>query len=261
MRFGKQLQAFLIAGLALSFGLLPLAVASDESGQAQVAKSTHSSKLYIVRMLDNPVASYTGNIPGYAATKPQSGNKLDPNDAKVVRYAGYLDSQHTAALGKVGGRKVYDYRHAFNGFAAELTSAQAEALKSIEGVLSVEPDEIRQPDTTSTPAFLGLSAAGGFWDRLGGVGNAGEGIIVCIVDTGIWPESLSFSDRTGSNGLEMGESQDPWPTTAAACLGGSGHAAQACELFNASDCTMKLIGAQWFNAGFGGDAGPRPRFL
>jgi hypothetical protein len=255
MRFRKDLHALVIAGLALSFGLLPVALASDENSQAQVAKSSRSNNLYIVRMLDSPVAAYTGNVPGYAATKPQRGNKLDPNDPKVVRYANYLDLQHSTTLGKVGGRKVYDYRYSFNGFAAELTSAQVEALRAAPEVISVEKDEMRLPDTTSTPAFLGLSAAGGFWDQLGGVGNAGEGIIVGMVDSGIWPESLSFSDRTGTNGNASKDGKLSYhqiPGWHGKCTPG--------EQFTASDCNQKLIGAQWFNAGFGGDAGVKASF-
>jgi len=47
---------------------------------------------------------------------------------------------------------------------------------------------------------LGLNAPGGLWDQLGGAGRTGEDIIIGDVDSGIWPESLSFSDRTGENG-------------------------------------------------------------
>ncbi len=45
------------------------------------------------------------------------------------------------------------------------------------GVRAVSPDEI-QMDTSSTPTFLGLSDPDGLWDQLGGVGNAGEGVII-----------------------------------------------------------------------------------
>ena len=49
-------------------------------------------------------------------------------------------------------------------------------------------------DTATTPAFLGLTQAGtGLWTR----GIKGENVIIGILDSGIWPESRSFSDRTG----------------------------------------------------------------
>ena len=112
------------------------------------------------------------------------------------------------------------------------------------------PDERRTADTSSTPTFLGLDARGGLWAQLGGVGNAGDGIIIGVIDTGIWPESLSFSDRTGTNGNATKDGKLAYrqiPGWHGKCTPG--------ELFNASMCNQKLIGAQWFNAGYGGNAG------
>jgi hypothetical protein len=73
-------------------------------------------------------------------------------------------------------------------------------MAAAPGVLSVARNEFFDVDTSSTPAFLGLSEPGGLWEQLGGVDKAGEDVIVGIVDSGIWPESLSFSDRTDTKG-------------------------------------------------------------
>jgi hypothetical protein len=157
--------------------------------------------VYIVRLAENPVVAYTGGVAGLKATKPNKGQKIDPNSTDVVRYAAYLDGRHDSLLNGVGGgRKLYGYRYSFNGFAAELTAAQAAKLSATAGVLSVEADQQYEVDTSSTPGFLGLDAPGGLWDQLGGVGSAGENIIIGVIDSGIWPDSLSFSDRTGENG-------------------------------------------------------------
>lgn len=206
--------------------------------------------VYIVQMLEDPVVAYTGDVPGFPATKPAVGGKIDPNDPDVMRYVAHLDSRHDQVLQAVGGgRKLYDYRYSFNGFAAELTASQVQALTKMVGVLAVSPDELNVADTSSTPAFLGLDAAGGLWDQLGGVGSAGEDIIIGIVDSGIWPESLSFSDRTGvgPQGQEGRLSYQQVPGWYGRCRPG--------ENFNAADCNQKLIGAQHFNAAWGGDAG------
>jgi hypothetical protein len=164
---------------------------------------------------------------------------------------GYLNSKHDEALGKVGGGpKLYDYYYSFNGFAAQLSLEQANKMATVDGVLAVSSDELHTMDTSSTPAFLGLSDPGGLWDQLGGVGSAGDGIIIGIIDTGIWPESLSFSDRTGLNGNETQDGKLDYqqiPGWHGKCTPG--------EEFNASMCNQKLIGAQWFNQAFGGDAG------
>jgi len=34
----------------------------------------------------------------------------------------------------------------------------------------------------TTPTFLGLNTPGGIWGKLGGVDNAGEGIVVGVLD-------------------------------------------------------------------------------
>ena len=206
--------------------------------------------IYIVQMNDLPAGSYTGGVAGLPATKASRGNKLDPNSPAVVGYVGYLDGRHDQALARVGGRKVYDYRYSFNGFAAELSAAQAEALRNAPDVLAVTKDELQTGDTSSTPTFLGLDQLGGLWDDAGGVDDAGENVIVGIIDSGIWPENESFSDRTDTNGNgsksgKLGYQQIPgWHGK---CTPG--------EAFPASKCNQKVIGAQRFNDAWGGDAG------
>jgi hypothetical protein len=221
-----------------------------EQSPAVRRQDSASNRVYIVRMADLPVVAYAGGVTGFAATRPAPGQKINPNSANVSNYAAYLDARHDQAVASIGGRKVYGYRYGFNGFAAELTEAQAAALRGQAGVLSVTKDELHSMDTSSTPTFLGLDVPGGVWDRLGGVDEAGEGIIIGVLDSGVWPESESFSDRTGSNGNGSQEDKLDYqqiPGWHGKCTPG--------EAFPASKCNQKLIGAQRFNAAWGGDAG------
>ena len=228
--------------------LLALAAVIAVSGS--VAAGAQDKNTYIVQMLASPAVSYDGGIDGLKATKPAAGKKIDPAATDVTRYVGYLEGQHDAALGKVGGGdKVYDYAYSFNGFSAKLTAGQAAALAKQSGVVAISPDELQTMDTSSTPAFLGLDATGGLWSQLGGVGSAGEDVVIGVVDSGIWPESLSFSDRTGSNGNASKDGKLSYrqiPGWHGKCKPGEG--------FAASNCNQKLIGAQRFNAAWGGDA-------
>jgi subtilisin family serine protease len=160
----------------------------------------------------------------------------------------FLESRQNAVLAKVGGgKKLYSYGYVFNGFAAELTPEQAEKLAAIDGVLSVEKDEARELNTSSTPDFIGLSGPSGLWAT---TGAKGEGVIIGIIDGGAWPEHPSFSDRTDVNGNgtkdgKLGYQQIPgWNGR---CVPG--------EQFTASNCNQKLIGARYYNAGWGGNAG------
>jgi hypothetical protein len=235
--------------IVLTFGLaaLPAVAEGLVPGHAKKASAPRNS-LYIVRMADSPAVAYDGGIPGLRATRPGANRKIDPQSPDVVRYTGYLESRHDEAVSRAGGRKVYSYKYAFNGFAAELSPGQAEALKALPGVLSIEKDEARALDTSSTPSFLGLNAPGGLWSH--GAAGVGEGIIVGIVDGGIWPEHPSFSDRTGANGNGTQDGKLDYqqlPGWHGRCVPG--------DFFDASHCNQKVIGARYYNAGWGGNAG------
>jgi Peptidase inhibitor I9 len=159
-----------------------------------------SLRSYLVRLQAEPVVRYRGSDPRFRGTAPGRGRKLDPNDAAVRSYASYLDGTHDEVLRSAGGgRKLYDYQYAVNGFSAVLTPAQAAQLAQTPGVASVEPDAAAPLVTVTSPAFLGLDAPGGLWEHVGGVGAAGEDVIIGMVDGGVWPEHPSFSDRTGTN--------------------------------------------------------------
>jgi len=225
-----------------------MAAPPDGAERGQAKGQAAGNGVYIVRMADQPVVAYQGGIQGLQATKPAKGQKIDPNSAKVKNYQAYLNGKHDSALNGVGGgRKLYDYNIVFNGFAAELTTDQVAQLAANPEVLSIEKDEARSLDTSSTPAFLGLDAPQtGLWT----LGFKGENVIIGIVDGGIWPESLSFSDRTGKNGnaTKVGKlDYRQIPGWHGKCTPG--------EEFNASMCNQKLIGAQYYNAGWGGNAG------
>ncbi len=236
--------------LAVAFSAVSPAAAQPAAKDKGGNVGDSPNGLYIAQMAGMPVVAYKGGIDGLKATAPKKGQKIDPNSPDVVAYVSYLKTKHDEAVSKVGGQKVYDYTYSFNGFAAKMTTEQANKLAAMDGVLAVSADEAQTLDTSSTPAFLGLSAPGGLWEQAGGVGNAGEDVIVGIIDGGIWPESLSFSDRTGENGNATKDgklSYQQIPGWHGRCVPG--------EEFTASNCNQKIIGAQYFNAGWGGNAG------
>ncbi|MCG2591944.1 S8 family serine peptidase [Ramlibacter sp. XY19] len=212
-----------------------------------------TNRAYIVQMDELPASAYDGRTPGLKATKPSKGQKLDSESPAVANYIAHLASKHDAALQKVGNaRKLYSYGYVFNGFAAELTDAQAQKLAATKGVVSVTKDELRQMDTASTPSFLGLAGSTGFWAK---TGATGEGVVIGMVDSGIWPESESFSDRTGTNGNETQDGKLSYqniPGWKGKCING--------DQFNNSMCNQKLIGARYYNSGFGGNAGVMERW-
>ena len=238
-----------LAALALITALL-LAVPSGLS--ASGAAGDTATRTYIVQMGLDPVLTYDGGVAGIAATAPGQGEKVDSDAANVGRYVDHLTRTHDQALAAVGGaEKVYDYVYSFNGVAAELTTAQAAAIEKVPGVLGVTADTLHTVDTASTPKFLGLGARDGLWRQLGGEDSAGEDIVIGVVDSGITPESASFSDRQLKKGRKgelvygkvVYDAPEDWEGTC-----------QTGEEWGPGLCNNKLIGARYYTGGWGGDA-------
>lgn len=178
-----------------------------------VGRSDATPVNVMVKLDYDPVASYQGTVAGYAATSPgTTGKELRQNGAAVSRYEGYLTSLERTITGRVrdrvGGVSIRDsYRTAFGGVSMTLPANKIGDLLSVPGVVAVQRDSLQQPLTDVTPGFIG---ARNVWPSLGGPNKAGEGVIVGVIDTGIWPEHPSFKDPgitkpAGSWGCEFGD--------------------------------------------------------
>jgi subtilisin family serine protease len=95
-------------------------------------------------------------------------------------------------------------------------------------VKAVYPDELLPLDTDRSPEFIGAPA---LWSRVGGQDEAGEGVVVGIIDTGIWPEHPSVAD-------DGSYPEPPASWTGTACQFGSVTPGDA-----PFTCNNKLIGA------------------
>ncbi|KAK1310715.1 Subtilisin-like protease [Acorus calamus] len=125
-------------------------------------------------------------------------------------------------------RVLYYYETVMYGFSARLSASQLASLKRARGFVSCVRDSRVTVDTTHTTDFLGLTPATGLWPASG----YGDGVIIGVVDTGVWPESLSYRDEG------LGPIPAKWK---GACEAGTA--------FTASACNRKLIGARFFNKG------------
>ncbi|KAF5955730.1 hypothetical protein HYC85_008586 [Camellia sinensis] len=124
---------------------------------------------------------------------------------------------------------IYTYDNVAHGFCALLSQNELEAVKKSLGFVSAYNDRELKLRTTHTPEFLSLNPSSGLWPA----SNYGKDVIVGVVDSGVWPESLSFKDDGMTSPIPS-----KWKGT--------------CEVgqeFNASMCNSKLIGARYFNKG------------
>lgn len=215
---------------------------------AGMAAHAQGVKTYIVQLKDEPAATYQGTTAGYAATQATPGAPFRPHAAAALAWNSYLRGKQLSVLSTVSGAKpISQYDTVFNGFSARLTPAQAKALSLNANVAAVVEDQLLQPATISTPAFLGLTAPGGIWSQTDAGGNLikGENMILGDVDLGIWPESPSYADHVDGSGmptfsggtLAYGPPPATWTGT---CVAGD-------SFVPAQACNNKLIGARYYD--------------
>ena len=108
--------------------------------------------------------------------------------------AAVLEESHDEVLADAGidaADKVQDYTNSLNGFSAVISHEEAVALGGrARRSRSSCPTRCATRPTDSSGEFLGLTQRGGAYRS----GLTGEGVVVGVIDTGIWPEHPSFAD-------------------------------------------------------------------
>ncbi len=99
--------------IALAFAAL-VAVAGSQAAGGTGGHSAYADGRYIVTFVDDAAASYDGYVRGFPATRPQHGEKLNPDSPAVQRWQQRLVAGHDSALARVGATKIYDYTIASN---------------------------------------------------------------------------------------------------------------------------------------------------
>ncbi|XP_071718280.1 subtilisin-like protease SBT5.4 [Rutidosis leptorrhynchoides] len=152
--------------------------------------------------------------------------------------ASKIQANHFDILGSILGSKdkvddamIYSYDKHINGFAAVLDEEHVAKLAEHPDVVSVIESKGLKLHTTHSWDFLKLERdnvidASSLWAKA----KYGENIIIANLDTGVWPESKSFSD------VGYGPIPSKWK-------GG-------CQNQTLAPCNNKLIGAKYFNQGY-----------
>ncbi len=241
-RCASSLTVAIAAAVAVAVAVATTALPPTVSARPGSITDAVAEDVYVVQLAQAPVLSFHGGLDAVRATRPVADGRVDPHSAAVRAYALQLDTSQRRVAAAVGELPIYHYRFSFNGFAVRVDATEAAQLRTMPGVLAVTKSEMLQLDTVTTPDFLGLSGPGGLWDDLGGTGidGAGEGVVVGVIDSGVTPDAPSFSDPDPA-----GNAYSPPADWSGICQPGEG--------FTAADCSNKLIGARYFNAGYGGD--------
>ena len=222
----------------------PVAVSSAllQRERDAAARGESRNVSVIVRLTGQALASYTGTTAGLPATNPRAlgAARLNARSAASSQYLDYLAQRHFDFATRLRGamptaRIVHQYQAVVNGMSLIVPETQISTLASLPGVAGVFEDKLQKPDTDASPSFIG---APDLWNQLGGQSNAGEGVIVGVLDTGIWPEHPSLSD----------------PDPSGKPYSAPGGPARGCQFSGGANpgpaftCNNKLIGAYRFMA-------------
>ncbi len=234
---------------SVSFVALPAAAAPAPFGSGQ---TSFEPGRYIVTLADEAVATYEGGVPGYEGTRPDQGEQLNARQAPVQDYSEYLANKQQDVAAEAAVDVDVSYTLALNAFSADLTSVQAAELMANREVLAVTPDELKQVTAVPSTTFLGLDGPGGVWESVGGAEQAGEGIVVGVLDTGIAPENPSFAGDPLAGSVAPEPYLDGDVITYDKADGGTFlGACEVGEQFVAEDCSTKVVSARYFVDGFG----------
>jgi subtilisin family serine protease len=203
---------------------------------------TSADPVSVVVKLDyDSLAAYTGDVAGLAATSPSvTGRPLDPDTAAsqyYLDYAGGVESTFVDALDSAipAAQVGSSLKVLYGGVAVRVPGNKIAELAKLPGVAAVQPNELRQPATDSSPDFIGATPV---YPELGGVGSSGAGVIVGVLDTGAWPEHPSYTDPGNLPAPPARTDGNPRP-----CNFGDNPLTPANDPFV---CNNKLIGGQVF---------------
>lgn len=161
--------------------------------------ATYPVQRWIVQLSDPPLAE--AEVAGTAPQRAGSGAaRLDVTTSASQDYIRRLQAQQAAfrvRLAEVapGSQAQLDYQVVLNGLAVKMTPEQAAVVRDLPGVKAVTPDIPFQLDMYSTPQQIGAPA---LWAQLGGQTNAGSGIKVAIIDSGIYVTHDGQGHYTGN---------------------------------------------------------------
>ncbi len=82
----------------------------------------------------------------------------------------------------------------YGGVALTVPANEAKDLLKLPGVAAVQRDGLEKPLSTDESEAIDATPV---YNALGGAPNSGKGVIVGILDSGLWPEHPMMADRPG----------------------------------------------------------------
>ncbi len=182
---------------------------------AQVASAAesvpiHQKQIYLVSLAE-PAATAFERVEQLGSSKRAADlepiaisvtgqRKFNAKTVAVKRYVQFLHERQDevlAAAAKGAGRAFvpkFRYDLVANGFAIELTTAEAKIFRQVPGVVKVVGDTMLRLDTDAGPQWMGADAVWNGTVAGSNIRTRGEGVVVGVIDTGVNASHPSFQD-------------------------------------------------------------------
>ena len=177
-------------------------MAAPSPSAKKINLATYPAKRWIVQLNGAPLATYRGGVPGLRATAAATtgASRLDVSSTRSRAYVSHLRSVQRAFAQRLAHRLPgihvqRTYQVVLNGLAVKMNRGQAAVARRMKGVRAVTPDIPYQLDMFSTPQQIGAPT---LWGQVGGQSNAGAGVKVAIVDSGIFVRHDAGGAYTGN---------------------------------------------------------------
>jgi subtilisin family serine protease len=129
------------------------------------------------------------------------GERFNPNTPQAQAQRDQIireQANHVQAMTRALGRHLNVSHHflvTHSGIATRLTPEEAQVVRRLPGVKSVERERLYHVTTYRSPTFIGANE---IWDGTavppGSSATRGEGLIIAMLDTGIDPNHPSFAN-------------------------------------------------------------------
>src|SRR5438132_4118816 len=183
------LRKFLNYKILASILLITTSIGSVTFVAASRDKPTNNaiSDFAIITFSASPLSSYDGHVPGLPATMPSQGGKLALGSQAAKLYSNYLAAGRDQAKAWLARNApevqvLYEYSMVLNGIGVKLNGHSINHLLSMPGVVSVVSSQTFHLDMNRSNTLIGSPT---LWAADGGQSNAGAGMKIGIIDTGI----------------------------------------------------------------------------
>jgi subtilisin family serine protease len=201
--------AIAIAAIAALVAVAPAGAASPASranSDSTSSRPTVDKAYALVQLKGAPLSTYT-------KTKPAAGKKVDFSSATTKSYRALLSAQRNdfkkwLQVNAPKARVTGSWDISLNAVGVRLNGETLATLRTSPLVSRAEYEGLYYPTDNNDPDLSIISAMEA-WSTVGGAANAGRGVRVAIVDTGIDQDHPCFDDAgyTAPAGFPRGQIQ------------------------------------------------------